>query len=116
MFSDHLKSCEYCQKGSYQYIGRAHLSSSKPKPTIRIKSASSYAKDKKPTIYVKSASSYRKERKLTELGAIIRGTSFPPISIPVSRTKGASFENNFKRPGPIEREVKLKQLGKLIRG
>ena len=112
MSQDHLRTCEYCQKaGRTRSAGQIHH-----KPTIRIKSASSYNKDKKPTIFVKSASSYRKERKLTELGAIIRGTSYPPISIPVSRTKGASVENNFKRPGPIEREVKLKQLGKLVRG
>ena len=70
----------------------------------------------KPTITVKGASSYRKQKKLTELGAIIRGTSYQPISIP-ARTKGASsfVENNFKRPGPIEREVKLKALAKIMR-
>ena len=88
-FQDHLKSCSYCKKDS--------ISS-------------------KPTISIRSASSYRKQKKLTELGAIIRGASYPPISIPVFRTKGASFENNFKRPGPIEREVKLRELGKIIRG
>ena len=86
------------------------------KPTIRIKSASSYNKDKKPTIFVKSASSYHKERKLTELGAIVKGISYPPISIPVFRTKGASESGVARKPGPIEREVKLKALGKIIRG
>ena len=96
MFEEHLKTCEYCQKGSMTL-----------KPTIFIKSASSYNKDKKPTIFVKSASSYRKERKLTELAAIVKGISYPPISIPVFRTKGAS--EVVRKPGPIEREVKLKR-------
>ena len=51
---------------------------------------------------------------MTELAAIIRGASYPPISMPVSRTKGASEVP--RRPGPIEREVKLKELGKMIKG
>jgi hypothetical protein len=98
VLGDHLKTCEYCQKGS-----------SKLKPTIFIKSASSYYEDKKPTIYVKSAASYSKRKRLTELGAIIRGTSYPSLEpVPTFQTKGAS--------GPIEREVKLKELGKLVRG
>ena len=83
------------------------------KPTIKIKSASSYNKDKKPTIYVKSASSYSKSKKLGELGSIIRGTSYPSLE-PMLQTKGAS--EIARRPGPIEREVKLRELGKIIRG
>jgi hypothetical protein len=109
------------------------LPGSSSKPTIYVESASSYNKDKKPTIYIKSASScnktlkptisiksassYNKHKKLTELSAIIKGISYPSLeSIPVFQTKGASFENNFNRPGPIEREVKLKALAKIIRG
>ena len=38
----------------------------------------------KPTITVKGASSDRKQKKLTELGVIIRGTSYQPISIPAA--------------------------------
>jgi hypothetical protein len=100
LYEDHLKSCEYCQKGSPTHN----------KPTIYIKSASTYSKLSKPTIYVKSASAYNKQKKLGELGSIIRGTSYPSLE-PMLQTKGAS-----RKPGPIEREVKLKELGKIIRG
>jgi hypothetical protein len=70
MYEDHLKICSYCQKG---------LQTQTHKPTIFIKSASSYNKDKKPTIYVKSASNYSKQRKMTEISAIIKGTSYPSL-------------------------------------
>jgi hypothetical protein len=63
MYEDHLKTCEYCQKGK-----------GSSKPTISIKSAS-----------------YRKQKKLTELAAIIKGTSYPSLEpIPMFRTKGSS--------------------------
>jgi hypothetical protein len=88
MFSDHLKTCEYCRNEYYRLS--------------------------KPTILVKGTSSYRKQKRLSELGAIIRGTSYPSLSIPMFRTKGAS--EVLRRPGPIEKEVKLKELGKLVRG
>jgi hypothetical protein len=101
-YQDHLKSCDYCQKGLQTH-----------KPTIFIKSASSYRKDKKRTIYVKSRSKYNRQMKLGKLGAIIRGTSYPSLE-PMFRTKGAS--EVVRKPGPIEREVKLKELGKMIRG
>jgi hypothetical protein len=32
------------------------------------------------------------------------------------QTKGASSEVVTRKPGPIEREVKLKELGKMIKG
>ena len=88
MYEDHLKTCEYCQKQ---------------------KGASSL----KPTIYVRSKSDYSKQKKLSELGAIIRGVSYPSLE-PMFQTKGAS--DVVRKPGPIEREVKLKELGKMIRG
>jgi hypothetical protein len=96
MYEDHLKTCEYCQKGSQT---QSH----------------------KPTIFVKSASSYNRRVKLSELSAIIKGISYPSLeSIPMFRTKtkgaSSSFNNTNRRPGPIEREVKLKALGKIIRG
>ena len=38
----------------------------------------------KPTIFVKSASTYDKQKKLTELSAIIKGISYPSLeSIPM---------------------------------
>ena len=99
MYEDHLKTCSYCQSQNQKQKGASSLTS-------------------KPTIYVKSASSYRKQKKLTELGAIIRGTSYPSLeSIPMFQTKGASFNaNNISKPGPIEREIKLRKLGKMVRG
>jgi hypothetical protein len=85
---NHLKSCDYCRN-----------------------------KYNKPTIRIKSASSYSKHKKLGELGAIIKGISYPSLeSIPVFQTKGASEVARKPKPGPIEREVKLKALGKMIRG
>jgi hypothetical protein len=89
-YQDHLKTCSYCNKGLL-----------------------------KPTIYVKSASSYNKQKKLTELGAIIKGTSYPSME-PMFLTKGASSSEvaaaRARKPGPIEREVKLRELGKMIKG
>ena len=107
-FQDHLKTCSYCQKGSLSLS--LSLSS---KPTIFIKSASSYRKAMTPRIYVKSAASYSRRKSLSELGAIIKGTSYASLS-PWLQTKGAS--EVARRPGPIEREVKLKELGKMVRG
>jgi hypothetical protein len=86
-YQDHLKTCSYCSKGSQA---------------------------SKPTISIKSASSYNKRKKLAELGAIIKGISYPNLeSIPMFRTKGASEVT--RKPGPIEREVKLRELGKMIK-
>ena len=63
---------------------------------------------------MKSASAYNKQKKLGELGSIIRGT-YASLS-PWLQTKGASSEVVTRKPGPIEREVKLKELGKMIKG
>jgi hypothetical protein len=69
-YEDHLKTCSYYRKGSL-----------------------------KSTILIKSASSYNKRKRLAELGAIIKGISYPSLE-PIFQTKGASgFQNNFKRPG-----------------
>jgi hypothetical protein len=68
-------------------------------------------KEGKPTIRVKSASSADKRRKLTELGYMIKGIQTQ------TKTKGTSFvENNTRRQGPIEKEFKLRELAKMIRG
>jgi hypothetical protein len=65
----------------------------------------------KPTVRVKSASSADKRRKLTELGYMIKGIQTQ------TKTKGASFvENNTRRQGLIEKEFKLRELAKMIRG
>ena len=45
----------------------------------------------KPTIYVKSASSYTKHKKMTELSAIIRGISYPSLES-IFQTKSASLK------------------------
>jgi hypothetical protein len=87
MYEEHLKTREYCQKGSQTH---------------------------KPTISVKSASSCGKYKKLVELSAIIKGTSTGLET--TSKTKGASVLGNIKKPSPIEKALKLKELGKLVRG
>ena len=81
MFSDHLKTCEYCRNEYYNKIS-------------------------KPTISVKSGSSYGKRKKLFELGAIIKWISYPNLE-PLFQTKGAS--EVARKPGPIER-LKLRNL------
>jgi arsenate reductase-like glutaredoxin family protein len=96
MFSDHLKTCDYCRNKKDSLTQH------------------------KPTITIKSASSYSKQKKLSELGAIIKGISYPSLES-MFQTKGASIVRNNdnprpRKPGPIEREVKLKELGKMIKG
>ena len=49
-FQDHLKTCSYCRKDS-----------------------------QKVTVSIKSASSDYREKKLAELGAVIKGVSYPGI-------------------------------------
>ena len=89
-YQDHLKTCSYCRDSQPQ--------------------------TRKVTVRIKSASSYTKHKKLGELGAIIKGISYPGLeSIPMFRTKGASESLVARKPGPIEREVKLRELGKMIK-
>ena len=95
--TDHLQTCDYCRNKQQS-----------SRPTIRIKLASS-----KPTIHIRSRSDYIKNRKLLDLGSIIKGTSYPSVE-PLFQTKGAS--EIARKPGPIEREMKLKALGKMVRG
>jgi hypothetical protein len=95
-YQTNLKTCESCRNEYYSSI-----------------------RGSKPTISVKSASSYSKQRKMAELAAIIKGISYPSLeAINSFQTKGASEVARARkpRPGPIEREVKLKELGKLVRG
>ena len=48
-----------------------------------------------------------------ELGAIIKGISYPSLeSIPMFRTKGASEVARKLRPGPIEERLNLRNLEK----
>jgi hypothetical protein len=80
-YQDHLRTCSDCQK-----------------------------RQAKPTIRVKGASSYRKERKLAELASVIRGVSYPTISYTGTKTKAASSISW------VEKSQKLKELGRMIRG
>jgi hypothetical protein len=71
---------------------------------------------------VKSASSRERERKLNGLGHMIKGTScssaeiFPRTKVQ-TQTKSASLVvNNIRKQGPIEKTMKLRELGKMIRG
>lgn len=65
------------------------------------------------TVSIKSASSYYKEKNLAELGAVIKGISYPGISYVgvkktnATKTKGASS---------VEKSRKLKKLGRMISG
>jgi hypothetical protein len=103
MFSDHLKTCDYCRNKYYNNMVNGQR-------TGITKGASSL--ESKPTIFIKSASSYNKRKKLSELGAIIKGISYPSLES-MFQTKGAS---SFRKPGHIEREIKLRELWKMIRG
>lgn len=94
---DHLRTCSYCNKDL-----------------------------QKPTVRIKAASSYRREKKLAELAAVIKGVSYPGISYAGTKTKtnakGASVVDKEKkitlRRYSIlsEKQKKLKELGRLIRG
>ena len=76
--------------------------------------------NQKPTVRIKAASGYRRERKLSELASIIKGVSYPGISYAgkkKTKTKGASYTGNLPiKLVPLERQFKLKELGRLIRG
>ena len=83
-YQDHLKTSPYCKKRSQ-------------------------TQTQKITVSVKSASSYHNQKKLSELVAIIKGTSYASLDTSV-QTKGASvIDNNLRR-------LKLRELGKLVRG
>jgi hypothetical protein len=95
MYEDHLRTCDYCQRAG------------------RTSSAAYGQTHHKPTIYVKSASSYYREKKLAELGAVIKGVSYPGISyVGVKKTNATKT----KSASNVEKSQKLKELGKLVRG
>jgi hypothetical protein len=83
-YQDHLKTCSYCNKDS-----------------------------QKPTVRIKAASSYRREKKLAELGALVAGISYPGISYVGARETNATKAKSASR---VEKSQKLMELGKLIRG
>lgn len=88
-YQDHVKTCSYCNKDS---------------------------QPQKVTVSVKSASSYYKDKKLSELDAIIKVTPYAGLNTSV-QTKGASNVGHLPRKsGPLEKQFKLKELGRLIRG
>jgi hypothetical protein len=96
MLSDRLKECPSCRKAWYSKISRESRG------------------------MIKAASSYY-QGKLKELGAIIKGTAKPISDYELEKqrrqqinTKGASL--TCSRYHPVEREVKLKELGKMIKG
>jgi hypothetical protein len=73
-----------------------------------------YSQQQKPTVRIKAASSYRRERKLSELYAIIKGVSYPGISyVDVRKTKTTNAKGASSQ---LERQFKLKELGKMIKG
>jgi len=56
-----------------------------------------YSQQQIPTVRIKAASSYRRERKLSELGALITGVSYPRVSFvgekktDITRNKGCFY-------------------------
>gem|GEM_PF-1741044 len=74
----------------------------------------------KPTVRIKAASSYRREGKLSELASIVKGVSYSTILYPSLKTCANSnnkTKTNVKgASSQLERQFKLKELGKLIRG
>jgi thioredoxin-related protein len=105
MFSDHLKTCDYCRG-----TDKDRTETPKLKPTIKINMASKL----KPTIKIASSRSYQKKSKLAELAAMIKGTAGPSFIQSQPQPKGAS--SSVRKPGYIERKIKLKELGKMIKG
>lgn len=85
-YADHLKNCNYCNKSENQLLY-------------------------KPTIRIKSASSYRKRQKLEELSNLIRGVSYSTISYPMD-----NFRSKAKSASSADKSHKLKELAKLVKG
>ena len=93
-YQDHLKTCSYCSKNNTN------------------------SQSRKPTVRIKAASSYNKQKKLSQLGAIIKGTSYAGLEVSFL-TKGASNSINYSKvngPLALEKKFKLKELGKMISG
>ena len=88
-YQDHLATCSDCQKRQ------------------------------QPTIRVKSASSYRREKKLAELGALVSGISYPGVLF-VGEQKKAKTKikaaSSYSSVSYIEKSHKLKELANMIRG
>jgi hypothetical protein len=87
-YQDHLRTCSDCQK--------------RQRPTIRIK----------------AASSYRRERKLSELAALITGASYPGILYAGENKEKAKAKaaSSYSSVSWVEKSQKLKELGKLVKG
>jgi hypothetical protein len=90
-FQDHLKTCPDCRE--------------------------KYSHSQKPTVRIKAASSYRREKKLAELMSVIKGVSYSGISY-VGIKSNANTKTKAKGASNAERErqFKLKELGRMVRG
>jgi hypothetical protein len=93
-YQDHLVTCFYCNKNAQRKI-----------------------QIQKPTVRIKAASSYRRERKLSELASIIKGVSYSTILYPSLKTcANSKTKTNVKGASSLERSQKLKELDRLVRG
>jgi hypothetical protein len=79
-YQDHLRTCSYCSKGSQRQL-------------------------QKPTVRIKAASSYQRERKLSELASIIKGTK-AATSVTITQ----SYLSDQVR------KAKLRELGRMVKG
>jgi proline racemase len=87
-FQDHLRTYSYCRKDS-----------------------------QKVTVSIKSAPSYYREKKLAELGAVIKGISYPGISyVGVNKSNANTTKTRSASNAYVERQFKLKELGRIVRG
>jgi hypothetical protein len=65
---------------------------------------------KEEQLYLAAIINANRHQKLHELGGIIKGT------LPMPETKAASAFDRPRKPGYLERQFKLKELGRLVRG
>jgi hypothetical protein len=94
-YQDHLMTCSYCNGNSTH-------------------------NPQKLTAQIKAGSSYRRERKLSELASITIGVSYPRISYVGVRKTNSNTRTKTKAASDMasraERQFKLKELGKMVRG
>jgi hypothetical protein len=109
-YQDHLKTCSDCRE-------RERYSQQQPQPTLLKRPQSQ--PQQKPTVRVKAASSHRRERKLSELAAVIKGVSYSSIAYAGKKKSNANANTRSRTRGAssqLERQFKLKELARLIRG
>jgi hypothetical protein len=77
---------------------------------LRMASSNNTKMTREEQLYLAAIINASRHQKLHELAGIIKGTS------PMPEPKAASAFDRPKKPGYLERQFKLKELGKLVRG